>query len=394
MKNLKEGALAGLQMKLPAGLTGWLTLSILDRYLIKEVFKTFLGVSVVLVLIIFANNFVLSLEKIVSGYFKSDALFQLMGFELLEMTSFIIPPAFFFSILISLGRLYRDSEIIAMQTSGVGPMTLYRAYLLAAVPVIILVSFLVLVSMPWAKYSLAQLEANQDRDNSTFASIEVGKFQELEKGETVFFAASGGDKDGELRDVFIQNRRNGQLGIISAKEAYQMIDQDSGQHYLVLKNGYRFRGQPGQKNFTTSRFYEYGIRIRQIEKKQASVGAKAMPSSEIWLSDNPKHRFEMQFRYSIPMAVLALTLLAVPLSRSMPRQGIYGRLLMAFIVYFSFMNVHKVAQKWMETGDTPIWLGMWWVPFLAIGVAILIEYRDRYAHLFTLHYLMKRVRPS
>ena len=172
--------------------SSFLSFSVIDRYLIREMYKTFLGVTVVLVLIIFANNFVQSLEKIVSGQFSRDALLQLMSFQLLEMISFIIPPAFFFAILISLGRLYRDSEIIAMQASGVGPQTLYRAYVIGALPVIILVLLMVLFTLPWAHYSMAQLEANQDRDNTSFASIEVGKFQEIQSGKTVLFAASEG----------------------------------------------------------------------------------------------------------------------------------------------------------------------------------------------------------
>jgi len=369
-------------------------LTLIDRYLIRELYKTFLGVTVVLVLIIFANNFVLSLEKIVLGQFSSDALIQLMSFELLEMVNFIIPPAFFFAILISLGRLYRDSEIIAMQASGVGPQVFYKSYLIGAIPVIILTLLMVLYTLPWAHYSMAQLEASQDRDNTTFASIEVGKFQEIQNGETVFFAASEGDEPGELRDVFIQDRRNGKLGIISAKEAYQLIDQETEQHYLVLKNGYRYTGEPGQNTYTSSSFYEYGIRIRQLEQRQAKVPVKALSTSELFQSDNPLHRMEMQFRYSIPLAVLALTFLAIPLSRSMPRQGIYGRMLVAFLVYFTFMNVHKVAEKWMEDGDSPLWLGMWWVPLVALGVALLIEVRDRYAYLLTSRALVKRFKKA
>ena len=367
-----------------------LSFTLIDRYLIRELYKTFLGVTVVLVLIIFANNFVLSLEKIVSGQFSSDALMQLMSFELLEMVSFIIPPAFFFAILISLGRLYRDSEIIAMQASGVGPETFYKSYLIGAIQVIIATLLMVLYTLPWAHYSMAQLEANQDHDNTTFAAIEVGKFQEIQNGETVFFAASQGGEPGELRDVFIQDRRNGKLGIISAKEAYQLIDKETEQHYLVLKNGYRYAGEPGQNTYTTSSFYEYGIRIRQLEQKQAKVPVKALPTAELWQSANPLHRMEMQFRYSIPLAVLALTFLAIPLSRSMPRQGIYGRMLVAFVIYFTFMNVHKVAEKWMEDGDSPLWLGMWWVPFVAIGFALLIETHDRSAFLLTPRAVIKR----
>ena len=355
-------------------------LGILDRYLIWELYKSFFAVAVVLILIIFSNNFVRSLEKIMTGQFSVDVLWILLGFDLLQMIGLLIPPAFFFATLISLGRLYRDSEIIAMQSSGVSPVVLFRAYLLAAIPVVALVSYLVLVTMPWAEFSMIELKASQDRDMNTFASIETGKFLELQKGKTVFFAASGDDESGVYKDVFVQNRRNGDLGIISAKEGYQYIDHQTGQHYLVFKNGYRYIGEPGQNQYTISAFYEYGIRIQQAAQVSASIPAKAMSSAELWGSAVPKHQYEMQFRYSIPLSLFALTLLAVPLSRSMPRQGLYGRMFMAFIVYFSFMNLHKIAEKWMETGQSPLWLGMWWLPVVAVVVAILIELSDRHSY--------------
>ena len=366
--------------------------SILDRYLVRGLYKAFFAVTVILVLIIFANNLVLSLEKIVGGYFNSEDLWSLMGFELLEMLGFLIPPSFFFAVLVSLGRLYRDSEIIAMQASGIGPVSLYKACLVGAVPVILLTSFLVMVSLPWAKYSVIQLEANRDLDKSTIGVIETGKFQELQKGETVFFAESLGKEEGEIKNIFIQNRRNGKPGIISAQEGYQYIDKETGDHYLVLKNGFRYTGEPGENTYTSSQFYEYGIRIRRIEQKKADMPVKAQPTAQLWDSDIKEHQIEMQFRLSIPLALLALAFLAVPLSRSLPRQGIYGRLLLAFIVYFSFMNVHKLAKRWLEDGDSPMWLGMWWLPVTAILLALLIELRDRYDYLLNWKTLLSKVR--
>jgi len=368
------------------------SLSILDRYLIKELYKTFFAVASVLLLIIFANNFVQSLEKIVGGYFNTSSLWKLMGLQFLEMMGFLIPPSFFFAILISLGRLYRDSEMIAMQSSGVGPFPIYRAYIIASIPIIVLTTLLVMYTLPWAKYSLDQLEANKDRENTEFTVIETGKFQELQKGETIFFAGSEGLKTGEIKDIFIQNRRNGSLGIISAKEGYQYTDDKTGDQYLVLKKGFRYTGEPGTNSYTVSEFYEYGIHIRQTQEKHTSFSFKSMPVALLISDSTLAAKVEWQFRLSIPLAILALTFLGIPLSRSLPRQGIYGRLFLAFIVYFSFMNLHKLAHKWMEQGESAVWLGMWWVPFIAILIALLIEVRDRYDYLINWKSFTKMVK--
>ncbi|MEJ2213821.1 MAG: LptF/LptG family permease, partial [Gammaproteobacteria bacterium] len=146
--------------------------------------------------------------------------------------------------------------------------------------------------------------------------------------------------------------------------------------------------------YTISDFYEYGLRIAQVKQSSGSIPVKAKTSAELWGSEVPKERHEMQFRYSIPLSLLALTLLAVPLSRSMPRQGLYGRMFMAFVVYFSFMNMHKLAEKWMETGQSPIWLGMWWLPVVAIFIAIFIELSDRHSYRYKIKKSLARMLPS
>jgi lipopolysaccharide export system permease protein len=365
-------------------------ITLLDRYLFKDLYKTFIGVALVLVLILFANNLVLALEKILKGVVSREMLWQLMQFELLEMLSLILPPAFFFSILLSLGRLYRDSEIIAMQASGLGPLFLYRSYLMAAIPAFLLVATLSYVVMPWAKYSIALMEASRDREQTDIRALETGKFSEFKKGEIVFFAAESGENKGDIRDVFIQIRRKAETGLISATEGYQYIDEETGSHYMVLKNGYRYVGEPGKNNYSIAKFYEYGIRIREVQAGAAKVETKMRPTSQIWNSSGEADRIEMHFRLALPIALLALTVIAVPLSRSLPRQGVFGRFMVAFIVYFCFMNVSKLAEKWMENDVMPIWLGMWWVSALVILLTVFIEFRDRYAHLLNKHSLIRR----
>ncbi len=78
----------------------------------------------------------------------------------------------------------------------------------------------------------------------------------------------------------------------------------------------------------------------------------------------------------LPLGVLAFALVSVPLARSMPRQGVYGRLGLAILVYFVFMNLQRVAERWMGNGTTPAWLGMWWVPILMVLVAGLVILTD------------------
>ena len=79
---------------------------------------------------------------------------------------------------------------------------------------------------------------------------------------------------------------------------------------------------------------------------------------------------------AFPLAVVVFTLVSVPLSRSVPRQGMYGRLFIAFLVYFTLFNLLGVSGNWMEDGVTPKWLGRWWVHLLMLSMAAPLALRD------------------
>ena len=68
--------------------------------------------------------------------------------------------------------------------------------------------------------------------------------------------------------------------------------------------------------------------------RQQNIRRKSLPLKTLMDSDNIKDRAEFQYRLAFPLAVIVFTLVSVPLSRSSPRQGVYGRLFIAFLVYF------------------------------------------------------------
>ena len=67
-----------------------------------------------------------------------------------------------------------------------------------------------------------------------------------------------------------------------------------------------------------------------------------------------------------------LTLLAVPLSRSAPRQGRYTGLIAGVLVYLIYVNLLSVARIWVENGEIDERLGIWWVHALCGGAGLLM----------------------
>jgi lipopolysaccharide export system permease protein len=180
------------------------------------------------------------------------------------------------------------------------------------------------------------------------------------------------DDGSELTGVFLQDRQQGKLGLVMAESARQEVNQETGERFVVLTNGRRYEGQPGDLAFAVASFDEYAIRLPTLTATAYRLPISAKSWEELIASDNPRDIAEFQFRLSVPLALIAFAVLAVPLARSPPRAGIYGRLIFALLLYFTFMNLQRVAEEWLEDGVLPTWLGMWWLPLLMLCVAGLI----------------------
>ena len=79
-------------------------------------------------------------------------------------------------------------------------------------------------------------------------------------------------------------------------------------------------------------------------------------------------------------------MLAVPLSRSAPRQGKYSRLLVAVLIYVIYSNLLGVSQTWVEQGTLPGMLGLWWV-HVALALLIWWLLARQYGHSWLLRAL-------
>jgi lipopolysaccharide export system permease protein len=349
-------------------------ISIIDRYLLKEVLKALLAILVVLLLILVSNGFIKLLKEVASGDLGTNLLFQVLGLQILSSISRLMPPAFFFAVLYAVGRLYRDSEMVALASCGVGGVRLYRSLLLVVLPVALLTGWMSLVVQPWSNRTSAELVAAQEGQAGELAGISAGRFNEYSKGDLVIYVASIDDRERRMRDVFIQQRREGVLSLITAKSGFQRLDKSSGDRYLVLDEGYRYEGHPGAFDYQVSEFERYALRIEERDEAVVDQHRRSQPSLVLLNSRMRRDHAELQIRVSQVLGLLVFTFLSLPLSRSMPRQGPFGRLVLAFVLYTFYLSLQGVAERWMIEGVTPAWIGIWWVhlSLFLVGLLILI----------------------
>ena len=86
----------------------------------------------------------------------------------------------------------------------------------------------------------------------------------------------------------------------------------------------------------------------------------------------------------ISSAILTASLLAVPLSKTNPREGRYNRLAIAIIFYMVYSNLLGASRIWVEQGVLPPWLGVNWVHgvFLLCAMTMLMRQNSTLARVF------------
>lgn len=91
---------------------------IIIRYLVRETLKSQLAILFILLLIFFCQKLVRILGAAADGQIPTNLVLTLLGLGVSEMAQLILPLSLFLAILMTLGRLYTESEITVMHACG------------------------------------------------------------------------------------------------------------------------------------------------------------------------------------------------------------------------------------------------------------------------------------
>ena len=327
--------------------------SILDRMIALELLKTIGAVLLVLVTIIVSRKFLAILAKAIEGEVAGETIFQLLGLKILSATAMLLPAAVFMSILIVLGRMYRDQEISILSGAGVGPARLYRALSWMVLPILLGSAWLALETMPWAERQVQEL-MRKDEERADIRGLKAGQFNEFSAGDVVLYAEELRGNH-EMKKIFVQNRQENKIGVVIADHGV-LERNESDEYFVILNDGRRYQGVPGRTDYVLSKFDTYGVRIDSADETSAAMKSEAEDSGMLWRSRTPRELAELQKRLAIPIGMGFLALLALPLSRIAPRAGVFGNVFSAFLIYIAYENAQKIAQGMLMTGKITPWL--------------------------------------
>ena len=357
--------------------------TLISKYLIRNLIIFFSGITFIIALIVFGNQFVLTVQESVQHGIPIQELMPLVGLNMLRDIPIILTLSLFLSIIISISQLYKNSEAVVMNSIGIGD----KSFISSIQPIIvfsfIIVFILSIFAVPWAKQQ-KNIAEDKTLNASEFSFITEGKFETFKNGDIVFYASESENIDAaneqNMEEIFIYAIDNENPIIVLASKATKYVDNISKSIYLRLKDGVRYQGLPGSNNINILDFELYDLEIvsGDIQKTISDFSEIEEKSTfELIKEGGPLANAEVQWRFSQPISILILSVLGVYLGRSSPRTGKGINILIGLVFFMLYNNGLLIAKTSIENNELNPFIGLWSIHILlAIFLIIFSQFRE------------------
>ena len=322
----------------------------------NELFFNSLSTILILSGIVVAQRGVIVFRLASKGIIPNDSILTILVFSLLKYLPILLTLTLFLTILLTLSRWFKDSEMMIWFSSGLGLTSFIRPILFFSLPIILLIGFLSLYLSPWATQKSEEYKAGlKNRDE--LATISPGSFKESKSKDRVFYVEGFGDLGSKVKNVFVQSEQNGKLGIIVSNEGSR-VSTNTDDEYIVLKKGERYEVNHENNHFTEIKFSDYGF---LVEKKLPPIidvnQVEAMPTLLLLLTKGNREIAEFVWRVSLPISGIVLIILAIPLSFINPRSGRSVNIIIAIMIFAIYNNLMGVTQSYINLGKLNPYIG-------------------------------------
>ena len=351
---------------------------IILRYLSRELIITSLSITAVLVVVIMSGDFTRYLWEAISGKIDAGVLLALIAYRIPGFLELILPLGFFVAILMVYGRLYAEQEMTVLFSCG-----LSRAQLVALTyaPAFIIATATAFISLWLSPYGVQESERikEEQQSRSELDLLQSSRFQVVNDGKLVTYIEPTADEQPQhLGDIFaatMNEQEDENLVVLRATNAQRTRNAQYQQDYLVLEDGARYEGRPGQADYRVTTFSQFAQRLEPptvIDFQTDDI--EALSSIDLWQQGDRESLVELQWRLSVPTIVFVVALLGVALSHTTPRRGRYVMLFPSILLYMVYVVLLNAVRDMLDDERLPLAVGLWAVHlgFLLLGIALFI----------------------
>jgi lipopolysaccharide export system permease protein len=360
---------------------------IIFRYLLKEVAKTQLAVFLVLMTIFISKNFVRYLGDASDGSIPGQMVMIFIAIKVPDLAGMMLPLSLFLGILLAYGRIYADSEMTVLHACGVSEWYVVRVTLILAFITAILTGIFTLYLAPMASEYQYQVQEELAADSGLSALVS-GRFQQTGNQDAVVFIHDKNIEDKSLNKVFVSQRpddKNSEQSVINSSLVYakngRVFEDEGGSQRLVLGDGTRYHSDIDSGEYQSVAFEKYYIQIKDQEVEHKHRKLSALTTKHLLTQMTPElqaeYRSTIQWRIAFPLACIILTLIAVPLSVVNPRQGKFGKLLPALMLFLGYFLLLTAMRSGIEKNAIPSAIGLWPVHISGFFLGLMLLMKER-----------------
>ncbi len=344
---------------------------ILSRYLTREVFKSQLAILFILLLMFFSQQLVSVLNSAVSGKIPTDLVMSLLGLGMPALSQFMLPLSLFFALLLTLGRLYADSEITVMRACGIGQGLLVKVALFLSIFTTALAAYNTFYLTPWAINKQSEMLA-EAKSNPRFSALSAGQF--ITAGGYVLFIESINAAENRLNNVYVfqPDQQNKNRPSVVVAERGELQGLPNGDQMLAMKNSTRYEGTAKVADFRIASFDNYTAYLgyQEVDSKDKLMQRASLDA--LLENQSPEAKAELHWRLALVFAVPLMALLVVPMSKVNPRQGRYANLIPAILMYLIYFLAQNSLKSAGTSGklDASIFMPLISIAFLILAIVM------------------------
>ena len=348
---------------------------IIIRYLVRETLKSQLAILFILLLIFFCQKLVRILGAAVDGDIPTNLVLSLLGPGVPEMAQLILPLSLFLGLLMTLGKLYTESEITVMHACGLSKAVLVKAAMILALFTGVVAAVNVMWAGPWSSRHQDEVLA-EAKANPGMAALAQGQFQQASDGSAVLFIENvNGNRFSDVFLAQLRPRGNARPSVVVADTGELSLRKD-GSQVVTMNQGTRFEGTAMLRDFRITDFTDYKAVIGHRTVAADNTESEQMSMQTLWESDDPDARAELHWRLTLVVSVALMALLVVPLSVVNPRQGRVLSMLPAILLYLVFFLLQTSLRSNAGKGKLDPMLWLWLVNGVYLAIALALNLWD------------------
>lgn len=320
-----------------------------DSTLRRELARTFGAALVVILTIVITSFLIRTIGQAAKGNVSPQDVVLLLGYTALGHLPTMLSLSLFVAIVITLGRMYRESEMAIWFASGVGLARFVKPVLRTSVPVLVVAALLLVFVWPWGNRSGLELR-DRYRQRSDLSRVTPGVFQVSGDGRRVFFIERESADGVNARNVFVLAQQDRGESVTTSR-AGRLESEGNGDRYLVLDRGQRNDSNDRDGVRTLASFESYRVLVQERAAREAQAQPpRAMSTIDLVRDPQPRNQAELAWRFGMLLATANLLLLGIGFAATNPRRPSNWNLLFALLSFFVYFNLINLTQAWISAG--------------------------------------------